>query len=65
MAHQTATPRVASRPRRRPLLLAAEPQLGRTLGKIGALITLTAFGGALAAGAMGLAVLMVLSTVGH
>ena len=65
MAHQSATPQVASRPRRRPLVLAQEPHLGRTLGKISALVALTAFGAALAAGAVGLAILMVLSTVGH
>jgi hypothetical protein len=65
IGHQTATPEVASRPRQRPLVLAPESQRGRTLAKLGGLIALTAFGAAVAAGAVGLALVMALATVGH
>jgi hypothetical protein len=63
MVHQTATPQVSHRPRPRSLVLAPDADRGRTAAKIGALIALTAFGAALAAGAVGLALVFLLSTV--
>ncbi len=65
MGHQIATRQVAYRPRQRPLLLAPELQRGRTLAKIGGLIALTACSAALAAGAVGLALVLALATFGH
>jgi len=65
IAPQSATPDVAYRPRRRPQVLAPEAQHGRTMAKIGGLIALTAFGAALAAGAVGLALVLALASVGR
>ena len=62
--HKIAMPEVASRSRHRALLLAPEPQHGRTVVKISGLIALTALGAALAAGALGLALVLVLATAG-
>ena len=63
--HQTAMPEVAFRSRHRALLLAPEPQHGRTLAKISGLIALTALGAALAAGGVGLALVLALATAGR
>jgi hypothetical protein len=58
-------PEVASRSRHHALLLAPEPQHGRTLVKITGLIALTALGAAFAAGGVGLALVLALATVGR
>jgi hypothetical protein len=63
--HQSAMRDVASRSRHHALLVAPEPQHGRTLAKISGLIALTALGAALAAGAVGLALVLALATVGR
>ena len=64
MGQQTAMPEVASRPRQHALVLVPEPERGRTVAKISGLIALTALGAAIAAGAVGLALVLALATVG-
>jgi hypothetical protein len=63
--HQSAMREVTSRSRHHELLPAPKPQHGRTLAKISGLIALTALGAACAAGGVGLAIVMALSTGGR
>jgi hypothetical protein len=58
-------PEVATWSRHHALVLAPEPQRGRTFAKISGLIALTALGASLAAGSIGLALVLALATVGR
>jgi hypothetical protein len=65
IAHQSAMPAVAPRARRpQPLVTAPPRRPRRTLAKIAALIIGTAFGGAMVAGAVAIALVMLVSRVG-
>jgi hypothetical protein len=66
ITQQSATPKVASRPRRPLPSTPAPPRRpGRALAKIGGLVACTALAGALAAGVVGLSLVMLISSAGH
>jgi hypothetical protein len=58
-------PEVANQSRHHALVLAPQPQPGRTFAKLSGLIALTALGASLAAGSVGLAFVLALATVGR
>ena len=65
IAHQTAMPSAVPRrgPRHRPMVLVPRKRTGWALAKISGLVAMTALGAALAAGAIGLGILMLVASV--